>query len=185
MLDTAEAWLFDHEGLVKSAAVVKEVEAFLRPDGRFVRLHDITLLAIEGIDRYDYRAVRLDPSPSPETPLEAVSYRVDLVARGEDEDNWLDMIRKAPLARQGCTIFSVNPEMWSAQSNCGAGGLVLPTALIFNAAGEIVGFNLEGGEVVLIPHQVHTYLEQALAVDPKQKLSDTWGAIKKRRNDVR
>lgn len=54
MLDTAKAWLFDHEGLVEASAVVKEVEAFLRPDGQFVRLHDITLLAIEGIARYDY-----------------------------------------------------------------------------------------------------------------------------------
>lgn len=129
--------------------------------------------------------MQLDPLPVPDTELEAVSYRTDLVVRKGNEDNWLDIIKKAPLARQGCSIFSVNPEVWSAQSNCEVGGLVLPTAPIFNAAGELVGFNLEGGEVVLIPHQVHTYLEQALAVDPKQKLSDTWGAIKKRRNDVR
>lgn len=175
MLGAADAWLFDHEGLVSHSVAVEEIQAFLRPDANLVRLYDITLLAIEGLDMHDYRAVQLDAFPSPERPLEIVSYRVDLV---EEKEEWVEVLSKAPLAREGCTAFGITPEMWSAHGNCGIDGIVSATAPIFNAAGKLVGFIIHKGDMVVIPPQVKAYLEEALAVAPGQKLSITWGAIK-------
>lgn len=177
MLDVSEAWLFNHEGLVQRNAKVEEAQVFLRPDAEFNRMHDLTLLAVEGLDTQDYHAVQVDASLPLETPLDIIAYRFDLaLIRGVE--GWVDLYSKAPLARDECRAFSVTPELWSAQSNCFDGVMEFTTAPIFTKAGELVGFYFMQGEVVVIPPAVQLYLEEALAIPPEQKLPVTWGELK-------
>ena len=178
MLDASEAWLFDHEGLVLPNAEVEEAQVFMRPDVDFIRLHDLTVLAIEGLDSRDYHAVQVDTALPLETPLDIIAYRFEL-ALMMGVEGWIDLYSKAPLARAECHAFSVAPEFWSAQSNCFGGVMEFTTAPIFNKAGKLVGFYLLDGEIVIIPNSVQLYLEQALGIPPEQKLPVTWGELKK------
>ncbi len=178
MIGVADAWLFDHEGLVQRDAEIEEVQAFLRPDANLARLHDITLLAVEGLDTRDYSAVRVAAFPPLETPLEIVVYRTDLI--GERQD-WVEVFSDAPLAREECMAISFDPERWSAGGNCATGTLAVSiTAPVFIAKeGELVAFAISDAEMVVIPPLVQAYLEEALGVEAKQKLPLAWGAIKR------
>ena len=177
MLDVSEAWLFDHEGLVLRNAEVEEAQVFLRPDRDINRRHDLTVLAVEGLDSQDYHAVQVDPELPLETPLDIIAYRFEL-ALMMGVEGWVDLYSKAPLARDECSAFSVAPEFWSAQSNCFDGVMEFTTAPIFNKAGKLVAFYLLDGEIVVIPPSVQLYLEQALGIPPEQKLPVTWGELK-------
>ena len=177
MLGIADAWLFDHEGLVQRDAEVEEVQAFFRPDLELARLYDMTLLTVKGLATRDYQAVQLDAFPELEK-LTSVTYRIDLVPRA-DEPDWLEIFAAAPLAREECVASSVTPELWLAESNCGIGNSVSTTSPIFTAVGKLAGFNLIEGEIVVIPPEVQAYVEEALAVEAEQKLPIAWGAIKR------
>ena len=180
MLGVAEAWFFDHEGLVQRDAEVEEVQAFLRPDIELARLYDLTLLTVKGLATQDYRAVRVGAFPPPATPLDIVVYRTDL-AGAEGAAEWVKVFSNAPLAREECMATSFAPELWSAIGNCTTGRLgVSVTAPIFTASdGELVAFGLTDTEMVVIPPEVQAYVEEALAVEAEQKLPTAWGAIKR------
>lgn len=179
LLGTAAAQLFDHTGLVLHDAEVEEVQNFLRPDAELARLHDIALLVVEGVDTRAYQAVQIDTFPAPGTSLTTVAYRTDLVPERKAR-RWLEVIAAAPLAREKCRAFNFMPELWLAHSNCGLHDRGSTTsAPIFTAEDKLVGFHLIEGDIVVVPPQVHAYLEEALVVAAEQKLPLTWGAIKK------
>ncbi len=175
ILGIADAWLFDRSGLARRDAEVWEVESFFRPDAEQVRLHDITLVAIEGLNTSDYHVAPLDDFPKLGESLTSVDYRTQLVPERE-RLNWIELHAAAPLTQEDCIAFSFAPDLWSAHGNCGRREATTP---IFNAAGKLVGFNLAAGEIVVIPPQVRTYLlEERFGVSAKRKLPLTWGAIK-------
>ena len=62
LIDKSEAWVFDHQGLVLQQAEVEEVQAILRPDNSLVRLYDLTLVAVKGLDSRDYQVAPLATS---------------------------------------------------------------------------------------------------------------------------
>lgn len=178
LLSDADAQLFDRTGVVLRDAKVEEVRHFLRPDAKLVRLNDITLLAVEGLDTRAYQAVQIDTFPAAGTLLTSVAYRTDLVPERE-KLAWLEILAAAPLTQGPCQALSVTPAQWSAHSNCAFNGIQPTTAPIFTAGGKLVGFYLILGDLVVIPPQVQAYLERALVVEAEQKLPLTWGAIKR------
>ena len=178
LLDAADAQLFDRAGAVLRDAEIEEVQHFLRPDAKLVRLNDIALLAVEGLDTRAYQAVQLDTFPTPGTLLTLVAYRTDLVPARE-ELAWLEVLAAAPLTQEQCRALIVNHARWSARSNCGPNDVMPTTAPIFTAGGKLVGFYLIRGDIVVIPPQVQAYLEEAFVVEAEHKLPLTWGAIKR------
>lgn len=178
LLSDADARLFDRAGPVLRDAKVEEIQHFLRPDAELIRLYDISMLAVEGLDSHAYQAVQIDTFPAPETLLTVVAYRTDLVPEREKLD-WWEILAATPLLQGQCQALSVTPALWSAHSNCDFNRMGTTTAPIFTAGGKLVGFYLAEGNIVVIPPQVQTYLEGALVVEAEQKLPLTWGALKK------
>ncbi len=180
--DGAETLIFNHEGLALRTAAVEEKQAFLRPDVELARLYDMTLLALDGLTTQDYHAVQVGAFPPTTTPLDIVVYRTDLLLDPGKDVDWVAVYSNAPLAQEKCVATSFTPELWSANGNCTTGRFaVSTTAPIFTADdGELVAFAFSATEMIVIPPEVQTYVQEALAINSTQKLSTTWGAIKKR-----
>ena len=171
LLDDAEAWLFDHTGLVLQQAEVEEVQAILRPDNSLARLYDLTLLAVKNLDSKAYQAAPLATTLPLQEPLSTVAYHRPV------RDDWVQEFSEAILLQRQCVANSFTPARWEAWGNCDNAGEAVG-APIFTAAGELIGFNLLEGNIVVIPLQARQYLQASLDVSSEQKLATTWANIK-------
>lgn len=175
------AYLVDHEGLALEEAQIEEIRVFTSPDNNEIRLYDMTLLAVEGLDTTAYQPLKLAHFPKSGTELDLVSYHVP-VPVDPDNWNWQEDVLDSPLLQQRCRAGRFMPQSWVVRSNC---NLVVPpapvgfTAPVF-AAEHLVGFGFIEENLVGIPDVVVEHVQHALAVDARPSLPVTWGEIKNR-----
>ena len=152
-------------------AEVEEVQAILRPDNNLVRLYDLTLLAVKDLDSKAYQAAPLATTMPLQKPLYTVAFHRSV------RDDWVQEFSEAKLWQRQCAANSFTPAQWSAFGNCDINGEAI-SAPIFTAAGELLGFNLHYGDIIVVPPQAHQYLQESLDVISEQKLATTWANIK-------
>lgn len=173
ILDEVEVSLVGYDGLIKQGVEIEVERVFAHPERRLL---DIAVLNLAGVDLKEYRPINIDLWPMKRlTELEMLSYRLDLA------DNELGFFAY-PAMRRSCVAgnFFVNQgfaihSCVVSQNPFGIGSLIF-----VKESGTLVALHINENEDGL-PYAVTAppeLVSMSLAVNPQQKATTLWGAIK-------
>ena len=170
-----QASLVGQHGLLAQNIAVEEIKHFSHPAHE---AYDQTLLVIKDVDLSDYEPLRLASYPAPATPLTMLSYRIR-------QENLLEVFA-FPLEQRACHADFFDPTDSMLVHDCHIP--ISPSvhaAPIFNAETHALvalyyGVRPDGKPyaAVLLPDLLN-YLHQALTVKTQDKMTTTWGEIKR------